>query len=195
MFGAVFAARPVGKRITVYYDPANPGTNTADRRDPHATDAFRWLCLFLVGLGLAALGWGIAPILVVSAHKPRPTWVGDITQREDPSLPQDRVGLTARLAMDMAFDATVRFARGGPDPRALLKERFPALSEPQIDETLGKAKILESVCYGTAARVRSEHITQEAALAEMASAYPGFSEQTYRAALAWGLQQCKSGSS
>lgn len=194
MFGAVFAARPVDKRITVYYDPADPGTNIADRRDPGATGLFKWLSLVLVGLGLAGLAGGVAPLLISSARKPRSTWVGDITRREEAALPLDRVALTAQLALDMAFDATVRFARGGPDPRAMLKERFPALSEPQIDESLGKAKVLESVCYGAGSRVKSGMTQHEDAVAEMASTYPGFSEQTYRAALAWGLQQCRSGS-
>jgi hypothetical protein len=195
MFGSVFAALPVGKRITIYYDPADPGRNIADRRDPGATGLFKWLGLFLVGLGMAALAAGIAPVLIDSSRKPRATWVGDITRREEQALPQDRVALAAQLALDMAFDATVRFARGGPDPRVLLKERFPSLSEPQIDETLGKARVLESVCYGAAARVKSGMTGHEDAVSELSATYPGFSEQTYRAALSWGLQQCRSGSS
>ena len=191
LFGAVFAALPVGKTVTVYYDPADPARSTVSRWDPAATSLFKWLGLAALLLGMAGIIAGAVRLLSAMAARPRATWVGDPTRGEQPARPQGRSALAAQLALDMAFDAMVRFARGGPDPRTLLQERFPSLSPGQIDETLGKAKVLESICYGTAARVRSEMVTADAAVAEMAASYPGFSDQTYRAALAWGLQQCR----
>ncbi len=191
MFGAVFSVLPVDKRIAVYYDPADPGRNIADRRDPRANDLFRWLGALLLLAALAGTAWGVAPLLVDSARRPRPTWVGDVTRREEPALPQDRFALTIQLALDMAFEATVRFAKGGPDPLSALRERFPSLGPVELDDIVSKAKVLESVSYGTAARVKSGMVAQEGALAELAASYPGFSDQTYRSALAWGLQQCK----
>jgi hypothetical protein len=192
MFGAVFAALPVDKHITVYYNPADPGDNIADRRDPRATDAFKWLGLALLVLAAAGGTWGGALLLAQQARQPRATRMGDITpRRASPSLPQERVAMTTQLAMDMAFEATVRYAKGGPDPSTMLRERFQSLSSVQIDDILGKAKLLESVSYGTAARVKSGMAKHEDAVAELGTSYPGFSEQTYRSALAWGLQQCK----
>ncbi|MCU0606697.1 MAG: DUF3592 domain-containing protein [Candidatus Edwardsbacteria bacterium] len=191
MFGAVYSVLPVDKRITVYYDPADPGRNIADRRDPRAVDLFRWLGALLLLAGLAGTAWGVAPLLAGSARRPRATWVGDVTRRDEPAMPQDRFALTIQLALDMAFEATVRFAKGGPDPLATLRERFPSLGPVELDDIVSKAKVLESVSYGTAARVKSGMVQQEDALAELAASYPGFSEQTYRSALAWGLQQCK----
>ncbi|HTY08683.1 MAG TPA: DUF3592 domain-containing protein [Candidatus Edwardsbacteria bacterium] len=195
MFGTVFAALPVDKHVTVYFDPADPSDNIADRRDPHATAAFRWLGAALLLLGLGSAGAGGALLLARQARKPKATWVGDLSRREPrgegPSLPQERVAMTTQLALDMAFEAMVRFAKGGPDPARALRERFPALSPAQIDDTLSKAKVLESVCYGAAARVKAGMTEHEAAVTELAASYPGFSEQTYRSALAWGLQQCK----
>lgn len=191
MFGAVFSVLPVDKRITVYYDPADPGRNIADRRDPRATDLFRWLGALLLLAGLAGTAWGVAPLLLGTVRRPRATWVGDVTRREEAALPHDRFALTIQLALDMAFEATVRFAKGGPDPLATLRERFPSLGPVELDDIVSKAKVLESVSYGTAARIKSGMVPQDDALAELAASYPGFSEQTYRSALAWGLQQCK----
>ena len=191
MFGAVFAALPLDKHITVYYDPANPADNIADRRDPRATAAYQWLGLALLILGAAGGTWAGALLLARQARRPRATRMGDITRRESQGLPQERVAMTMQLAMDMAFEATVRFAKGGPDPSKMLQERFPALSSAQIDDIISKARLLESVSYGTAARVKSAMTGHEDAVAELGTSYPGFSEQTYRSALAWGLQQCK----
>jgi hypothetical protein len=191
MFGAVFAALPVDKHITVYYNPADPGDNIADRRDPRATDVFKWLGAALLVLAAAGAAWVGYQALAKRAGRPRTTRMGDITRRESPALPQERVAMTVQMAMDMAFEATVRFAKGGPDPAKMIQERFAALSSVQIDDILGKAKLLESVSYGTAARVKSGMARHEDAVGELAAAYPGFSEQTYRSALAWGLQQCK----
>lgn len=87
-------------------------------------------------------------------------------------------------AFDLAKDA---FGPAGhAEARDRLLSKYPEVSPDDIVESYRKGCALAEACYNFGEQCREKDLTDEEAIREMRTRFPGFSEATYRAALSHG---------
>lgn len=93
--------------------------------------------------------------------------------------------------MDAAFDVLRRLPLFALEheaaARAALAERVPEASSAHVSAALHSARHLHVDLLDAAEAVRASRLTYDEAVAGLATRHPGFSADTYRAALGHGL--------